>query len=202
MRGIVPGLGTPAPLITRLPAILQDDDFLQRMLPAFDDSIAPVYSVLDNLSAYVDPHLAPADFLGWLGGWVDIEVDEAWSLEQRRDIIAGAAAMHRRSGTASGIRDAVHLAAGPGSTVVVTESGGTTWSSTSGGKLPGDDTVGVRIEISDVPGDLEAATRRLERVAAGLVPAHVLCTVVVTGGGSGRGSGDGSSSGAGGGAKS
>ncbi|KQO96753.1 phage tail protein I [Leifsonia sp. Leaf264] len=187
MRGIVPGLGTPSPLITRLPAILQEDDFLQRMLPAFDDSIAPVYSVLDNLSAYIDPHLTPADFLGWLAGWVDIEVDEAWSLEQRRDIIAGAAAMHRRSGTASGIRDAVHLAAGPGTTVEVTESGGTTWSSTSGGTLPGDEVVGVRIAVGGVTGDLDAVTRRLERVAARQVPAHVPCTMVVTspGGGSG-----------------
>ncbi|MEJ3405469.1 phage tail protein [Rathayibacter sp. YIM 133350] len=181
MRGIVPGLVSPSPFITRVPAILQDDDFLQRMLPAFDDTLAPVFAVLDNLTAYIDPQLAPADFLEWIGGWVDIAVDEAWSQQQRRDIIAGAAALHHRLGTASGIRDAVRLAAGPEASVDVEESGGTASSRTPGGALPGSDAPGVRVRVGVAEGDVDALQHRLERVAMSLVPAHVPCTVVVQG---------------------
>lgn len=195
MRGAVPELASPTPFLMRMPAILQEDDFLQRMLPAFDDALAPVLAVLDNLSAYVDPWLAPADFLDWLAGWVDIDVDEAWSVAQRREIVAGAVALHRRSGTAGGIADAVRLAAGPGSSVEVVESGGIAWSSTPGGDLPGVDEpmVTVRVTVpkpaeSKGAGSKAAADGlepRLARVVRSLVPAHVPCAVEVRTGGGG-----------------
>ncbi|WP_395244449.1 phage tail protein [Agromyces sp. MMS24-K17] len=170
-----------------MPAILQEDDFLQRMLPAFDDAIAPVLAVLDNLPAYVDPRLAPADFLDWLAGWVDIRVDEAWSVPQRREIVAGAVALHRRSGTAGGIADAVRLAAGPGSTVEVVESGGIAWSPTPGGDLPGSSELAVTVRVTVPKRSLDDGLEpRLVRVVRTLVPVHVPCTVEVrTGGGSG-----------------
>jgi len=188
MRGLVPDLPNPVPLLTRLPAILQDDEFqapsrlpfLPRFLPAFDDAIAPVYSVLDNLEAYVRPEYAPPDFLEWLAGWVDVAVDEAWTEEQRRRIVADAASLHRRAGTAGGIRDALQLAAGPAATVEVEESGGSAWSAEPGAELPGSAAVAVAITITVPEGDQAALVRRFERVAAAVVPAHVPTRVTVT----------------------
>lgn len=187
MRGLVPDLPNPVPLLTRLPAILQEEGFndpsrpafLPRFLPSFDDAIAPVYSVLDNLEAYVRPAYAPADFLAWLAGWVDIAVDEAWTEEQRRRIVADAVSLHRRAGTAGGIRDAMQLAAGPAATVEVEESGGSSWSATPGGALPGSATVAVAIAVTVPDGDAAELTRRLERAAAAVVPAHVPARVTV-----------------------
>jgi phage tail-like protein len=180
MRGMVPGLTSPVPLVTRLPAILQEDEFLQRFLPAFDDAVAPVYAVLDNLAAYITPSYAPSDFVDWLAGWVDIAVDEEWPEAQRRRIIADAAALHRRAGTVGGIRDAVHLAAGPDAVVELVESGGATWSASPGGSLPGAVDAAVRISITVPDGDEPSIRRRLERVAAGVVPAHLPVVLTVT----------------------
>ena len=48
-------------------------------------------STLDCLEYYIDPALAPSDFLDWLGSWVGILLDESWPVERRRDaILAGA----------------------------------------------------------------------------------------------------------------
>jgi len=173
MRGMVSELLSPVPMITRLPAILQEDDFLNRALPAFDDLIAPVYSTLDNLEAYVRPEYAPADFLDMLAGWVDVAVDEEWTEQQRRRIVADAAGLHRRVGTVGGIRDALQLAAGPAATVEVEESGGTSWSTEPGAPLPGSDDVGVVITITVTGGDPANLARRFERVAASVVPAYL-----------------------------
>ena len=140
MRGLVPGLASPAQLLQRLPGVYQDAsdvDFFPRFLRAFDDSIAPTISTLDNLAAYMDPRLAPEDFVDWLAGWVDVAPDGAWTLEQRRAIVSQAVAIHRRAGTLDGIRDAVQLSAGPDATVTVEDNGAVAWSSTPGGRSPG-----------------------------------------------------------------
>lgn len=180
MRGTIPELPSPAPVITRLPAILQEDDFLNRALPAFDELIAPVYSTLDNLEAYVRPAYAPADFLMMLAGWVDVAVDEEWTEEQRRRIVADAAGLHRRVGTVGGIRDALRLAAGPGSTVDIEESGGTSWSTEPGAPLPGSDDAGIAITVTVTGGDPADHARRFERLAAGVVPAYLPVRVSVS----------------------
>ena len=41
-----------------------------------DQVLAPVFSTLDGLEAYVDPGTAPSDFLDWLASWVGIELDQ------------------------------------------------------------------------------------------------------------------------------
>ena len=112
MRGSIAGLASAAPVALRLPGVLQEDEFLQRFVGAFDDGLAPVLATLDCLAAYVDPWLAPQDFLDYLAAWVGVELDDAWTLAQRREIVAGAALVHRRRGTVRGIADAVRLAVG------------------------------------------------------------------------------------------
>jgi hypothetical protein len=51
MRGMVNGLASAVPLAPRLPAVLQEDDFLRQFLRAFDDALAPVFTTLDGLDS-------------------------------------------------------------------------------------------------------------------------------------------------------
>jgi len=182
MRGVVEGLRSPVPLITRVPGVLQEDDFLRRFLPAFDDAIAPIISTLDNLAAYLDPELAPDDFVAWLASWVDIEPDGGWTLAQRRQIVAEAVLLHQRAGTVRGIRDAVQLVAGPRSAVEIEESGGAGWSSTPGGEPAGTTPAYVEVRVTGVAKD-EDLRRRVERVLDAFVPAHVPWRLVEAGSG-------------------
>ena len=45
----------PAPIGEQLPALYADDDFAQRFTAGLDTVLAPVFSTLDNLPAYLDP---------------------------------------------------------------------------------------------------------------------------------------------------
>ena len=189
MRGVVPGLTSAVPLITRLPAVYQDEDFVQRFLGAFDDALAPVFLTLDGLPDYVDPRLAPADFLAWVAQWLGIDLDDDWSAEQRREIVQGAAQLHRRRGTVHGVADAVRFSLGLGPTgtasrgasVDVSDSGGTRWSTTRGADLPGRSEPSLTVRVT-VPDPATVDTLRLERVVAAVKPAHVPHTVVVVAG--------------------
>lgn len=168
MRGMIENLPSPVPVASRLPGVLQDDDMLQRFTAALDETLAPVYLTLDALACYVDPDLAPADFLEWLCTWVGIEPDETWTTERRRQIVARASAVHRWRGTSRGIEEAVRLVVE--GEVEVSDSGGTSWSAASAGALPGSATPAVVVRVSpDGPVD----RRRVERVLGSVVAAHV-----------------------------
>lgn len=170
MRGIIPDLESAVPLLHQLPGVLQDDDFTQRFVGAFDDGLAPILTTLDSLSGYIDPWLAPADFLEWLAGWVSIELDDAWRDDQKRAIVADAAVTHRRRGTLQGMVDALELALN--ARVEVIDSGACAWSATPGDPIPGDDrpSLTVRIHAAD-PDQVDLA--RAESLVADLKPAHV-----------------------------
>lgn len=178
-RGRVEGLESPIPLLQRLPGVLQDGEFGERFVSAFDDGFAPIISTLDSLSAYVDPELAPADFLDWLSGWVGVELDDAWSLDQRRRIVAGAALVHRRRGTRAGLIEALELAFG--AAVEADDSGGCTWSAKPGGELPGK--VTPQVDLRLVVGDPDKVDhRRVESLVEAVKPAHVAYTYEVAAG--------------------
>ena len=179
MRGMVQGLGSAVPLATRLPAVLQEDAFLQRFLLAFDDALAPVFTTLDGLACYLDPRLAPEDFLDWLADWVGVRVHDSWSTAQRRDVIAHAAAIHRRRGTVPGVADAVRLAVGGVRDVVIEDSGGVSMvpNARRGAAGPGRREA-ARQGVRRAP-RRTSACRRLERIISSVKPAHVPHTVEV-----------------------
>ncbi len=171
MRGFVPGLETPHPLGPSLPALYQDDDFVQRMLGGLDSVLAPVFSTIDNFDAYLDPRLTPDDFLSWLGGWVGIALDEGWDEDRRRAIVGRAVELYRLRGTAAGLAGQVEIQTG--GTVEIVENGATGWSVDPGGELPGsaDPQMVVRVTVGD-PKAIDA--QRLDQLVAAAKPAHVL----------------------------
>lgn len=174
MRGAIDGLRTPHPLERRVPAVFRDDDFTVRFLSAFDEVLAPILTTLDCLDGYLDPALAPQDFVAWLAGWVACELDEAWPVAQQRALVAQAVALHRWRGTLRGLTDQVRMLTG--GEVTVTDTGGCSWSSSSGGELPG--RAGSSVHVTVHAHDVDEA--RLRAVIADAVPAHVSFTVEVS----------------------
>ena len=170
MRGSIPGLTSPHPLGPRLPAVYQEDQFAQALLDGLDEVLAPIISTLDNLEAYLDPSLAPDDFLGWLGNWVGIAIDESWDMERRREVVARAVEMYQLRGTAAGLGQQVEIHTG--GTVEIVENGGTAWSIDPGGELPGSPKplVVVRVHVDD-PKALDPL--RIDALVAAAKPAHV-----------------------------
>ena len=180
-RGVVPGLVNPGPLAPRLPSLMQEDEFCVRLTEALDDVVAPVYSVLDCLTAYLDPDLTPTDFLDWLARWVGVEVDENWSVERRRAFLHRIVDLYRIRGTAAGL--SAHVESYAGVAPEILENGGCLWSQTAGTPLPGspDPYVTVRLTVTD---PAAVSRRTVERIVESARPAHLAASVeILTGAG-------------------
>jgi phage tail-like protein len=175
-RAAVPTLISPHPLGGSLPALYQEDEFAQSLTSGLDAVLAPIFSSLDNLEAYLDPGLAPEDFLDWLGGWVGLVVDETWPLDRRRAFISRAHELYRMRGTAKGL--AAHVELFSGGQVEIEEPGGTSWSVTTGTAPPGSTgfNVVVRVRVDD-PATVDQP--RLNALVAAAKPAHLTHRVEV-----------------------
>ena len=170
MRATVDGLRSPHPLVEALPSLFQEDDFSCRFVAAFDDVLAPVVSSLDCLDAYLDPWLAPPDFLEWLSTWVGMALDANWPEERRRRLVAQAADLYRWRGTVRGLAEQVAVYTGTLPDIV--EGGGVAWSAAPGAALPGtgEQRIVVRVHAAGAPG-IDAG--RLEAIVASAKPAHL-----------------------------
>jgi phage tail-like protein len=176
VRGLVAGLESPHPLGEHLPALFQEDGFAQRLAGAFDTMLAPAIGSLDNLEAYLDPGLAPEDFLEFLAGWLGIALDETWPVERRRALVASAAELYRLRGTVRGLR--AHVAIFTGGDVDVEENGAAAYSMAPGGAMPGtaELRLHVRVRLSDPK---STSVARLDALVASAKPAHVPHTVEI-----------------------
>lgn len=187
-RAYVPGLVSPHPLGKFLPGIYHlsaplgrdpypgQEPFVLRMTAALDLVLAPLFSSLDNFEAYLDPKLAPLDFLDWLGTWVGLVADETWPIARRREFVAQASALYRIRGTPKGL--ATHVQIFTGGEVEILERGGTSYSTESGAGLPGSpgsDMI-VRVRVED-PTKVDQA--RLNALVAAAKPAHLAHKVEV-----------------------
>ena len=142
MRGLISDTGPgPVGLAYRVsgpvPALLQEDPLFLDLCAAFDELLQPIVAVLDCFPAYLDPWLAPEDFLTWLGALAGLDAGGSVAPPRTRAHIAGAVHAHGRRGTAAGLRHAAASAAGvPVQRVAVAECGGVVWAATSGGAAP------------------------------------------------------------------
>ena len=180
-RAAVPGLPSRHPIGGQLPALYADDDFAQRFTAGLDTVLAPVFATLDNLPAYLDPRVTPADFLSWLASWVGGTDDPRGPLELRREAVVRAMELHRRRGTVRGLVEALRLVLGVHAEV--TGLGGTTWSATAGSALPlatGEVLVRVwpdRQGRGNRGGHVD--TERVRALVRESCPVHVTCRVEV-----------------------
>ena len=128
VRGTVDDLATPHPLGHLLPALYHDNDIAQRFTGALDVVLAPVLATLDSSHAYVDPLLAPLDFVDWLAEWVGVELGASWPEDRQRALVARAADLFAWRGTVRGVSEAVAIYTGVVPEVL--ESGATAWTGT------------------------------------------------------------------------
>ena len=99
-----------------LPAVYRNNancgEFLARLLSLFQSFFSGVEYEIDSLPALFDPHATPKAFLSWLAGCLGFEIDDNWSEEKQREIIARIFGLSGRRGTAAGLRDILRLLAG------------------------------------------------------------------------------------------
>jgi phage tail-like protein len=162
------------PLIERLPSMYQDGMFLEQFTAGLDIVLAPIIATLDCLDAYVDPEVAPPDFVGWLGDWVGLRLDEDWTVERRRRLVAAAAVLFAARGTAHGLSDEIELYTGGAAEV---DDPGRVWTSAlptgeeeRSGRRGADRTVRVTVDVTNATDVNWPALQVLIRDA---VPAHL-----------------------------
>jgi len=160
MRGPIsseqPGpLGVATPLRRAVPAVYQEDPLFSLLCESFDDLLAPLVTAVDCFDAYLDPYLAPGDFLPWLADLVGYQGSVKNGTEAERGQIASAVRGHGRRGTALGVREAAARAAGvPVEQVELEDPGGTKWSAVPGGATAGWPQHGaarVRVAVPESP---------------------------------------------------
>jgi phage tail-like protein len=171
VRGTIPGLKSAPRIADMLPGVFQESDpTIIAFARGLDEVTAPVPAVLDSLSAYIDPKIAPQDFVTWLATWVGVELDENWQLERQRNWVTNAVHLFHRLGTEAGLRE--HLEWATGGRVEIEDSGGIAVSQWPGADLPGDPvpSVSIRIYVAD-PGEADVAA--IHRLIIGAKPAWV-----------------------------
>jgi phage tail-like protein len=183
MRGTVEGLESSHPIGLELPGLFHDDDVAQRFVAGLDDILAPIFLTLDAVESYIDPWLAPRDFLAWLAEWVSAPWDGALSDMQQRTVVARAAELLGWAGTARGLAGMIELVAGV--RPEIEENGATAWTIEPGGDIPGSDqaAVTVRVRVEDLPSagpEREDRIARVRQVVHSFLPAHVVATVEVS----------------------
>lgn len=169
-RGAIDQLPSALPLVDLLPGVFLDDALVRGLTAGLDPMLAPVFLTLDCLEAYLDPRLAPLDFLPWLASWVGIELDETLPAGSQRAIVSAAGRLHHVHGTAAGLVRLLELATG--GRVEIRESGGVTWSPLPGADPPGRPEAGLEI-IVRVPNPGPEVQERVERMVREARPVHL-----------------------------
>ncbi|MFM5949659.1 MAG: phage tail protein [Novosphingobium sp.] len=100
----------------RLPAVYADNpvaiDFGERFLALFDAAVEDMDRVIERYPGLLDTAGVPAELLPWIGSFLGLTMDSAWSSDQRRAVIAALPGLFRRSGTPAGVKAALALILG------------------------------------------------------------------------------------------
>lgn len=184
-RVALDGATSPHPLADGLPALFRSSDeaFLERLCGALDQVLAPVLVTLDSLDAYLDPALAPDDFLAWLGGWMGLRGRFAWPEPAWRSLIAESSELYATRGMAKSVQRIAELFSG--GTVTVQDPGGSAVLADPDGAAPTAALpqlrVIVRVRGGRIAADDTSAMAGLREVVRAAVPAHLALKVEVTG---------------------
>ena len=98
--------------IKYLPNIYHEDQLMARLLMLFESFLAPIEKQINGQENYLDPRLTPPEFLGWLGSWLGLVMDEDLPEHQRRSLIQEAAGLYKKRGTRQGLIDYIEIVSG------------------------------------------------------------------------------------------
>ncbi|MBO0871184.1 MAG: hypothetical protein J2P15_21740, partial [Micromonosporaceae bacterium] len=88
------------------------DDFTERFLSMFDQSLAGIDRVIDRYPALLDSGGVPDEVLPWLGGLLGLAFEAGWDAQIQRQLLAAAPELYRRRGTAWAVGEAVRIVFG------------------------------------------------------------------------------------------
>jgi phage tail-like protein len=147
------------------------------LLGSLDVALAPVFATLNSIEAYVDPAIAPEDFLAWVASWIGLTFDDRWTDAQRRALVPAMVPAYKLRGTKAGLRTVVRLFTGAEPEVI--DSGGVATSTEPGGTPPpAASTATTRIRVRLPQGSLVTEARLRELVQT-MVPVHVAVEVEI-----------------------
>lgn len=118
--------------IEYLPAYLQTDRFLGRLLLAFEGILSGfpeeeetnfrplivggnsekylgLETIISQLHTYFDPHQTPTEFLPWLAGWVALSLRDDWNEQIRRQFISQMVPLYHIRGTVFGMKKMLQI---------------------------------------------------------------------------------------------
>jgi phage tail-like protein len=148
-----------------LPAVYQENDLGVRFVGSLEPLLDPIVALLDSLPAYVKADLAPEDVPSLLARWLGLEVDEAWPVERKRELVRRADELARGHGTKAGLELTLKIAF-PNHPLRVEDGGGIGWTGHEAKKPKGAAGAGF-VVYCDAPLDeheLGAVSRLIEQV--------------------------------------
>ncbi len=102
--------------IDYLPGVYQEDSvskrLLERFLAIFESIFYEIDFTIDHISRYFDTSGAPAEFLSWLGSWLDVSMDEDWPEDKKRLFIRNAISLYKKRGTKECLEQSIELFTG------------------------------------------------------------------------------------------
>ncbi len=113
----------PSSYLKYLPAIYGEDDFTGRFLSIFESILTPIERTIDQGHFYLDPMMAPEALLPWLASWVNLVLDDQWSIERRRQLIGAAVKLYRMRGTRKGLSEYLEIYTGAHPEIVENHGG-------------------------------------------------------------------------------
>jgi phage tail-like protein len=156
-----------------VPDVYLEDPLVELLCLTMDDLLAPTISMLDCFPAYLDPTLAPDEFVPWLAQLV--------GAVPHAEAIGSAVASYGLRGTPEGLRRSAAAVAGVAiDAVEVIDVGGVTWSATAGSDVP---PAGAAITVKiSVGGRTNAAqlSADVRNAVESMVPVHCTLDVEVT----------------------
>jgi phage tail-like protein len=127
VNGHSPGVASERAYLRKgLPAIYQENELGVRFVGALEPLLDPIVALLDSLPAHIDADLAPEDMLSLLARWLGLEVDEAWPIERKRELVRRADELARGHGTRAGLELTLKIAF-PDHPLRVEDGGGIGW---------------------------------------------------------------------------
>lgn len=106
----------------RLPAVFADNpvaiDFGERFMALFDSAVEDMDRVVERYPALLDTDGVPQELLPWLGSFLGVTMDSAWTPAQRRAVIHALPDLFRKRGTPEGLARALALILGADPAIV------------------------------------------------------------------------------------